>query len=76
MRVTKRNKRVKASEEIILVDSEIPVATEPVGKYDEAINCIKCAIDSLCDGMAEGDAVATESIANLSVVLLDLRGNE
>lgn len=39
--------------------------------YDEAQKHIKCAIDAL-GKQAKDDVLAKESIANLSVVLLDL----
>lgn len=42
------------------------------GKYSASVCCIKSAIDELC-AVAENDEIAKEAIANLSVVLLDLK---
>lgn len=41
--------------------------------YDEAIDYIKCAISALGKSAKASDSVARESIANLSVVLMDLK---
>lgn len=41
--------------------------------YDETLKYIKSAIDSL-GKVAKDDVIARESIANLSVVLFDLKG--
>ena len=41
--------------------------------YAEAINNIQSAIQSLSKAAQDGDALAKESIANLSVVMFDLK---
>lgn len=68
MKISKR--AIKANEEIVEV---LPVAEAPSCPYQEAIDCILCAIDSL-GSIAKEDELARESIANLSVVLFDLKG--
>lgn len=45
-----------------------------VGPYADSIDCIKSAIDCLSKDAIEGDQLAKDSIANLSVVLFDLQG--
>lgn len=42
-------------------------------QYKEAVNYIQSAIQALSADAKNGDALAKESIANLSVVLLDLK---
>ncbi len=44
-----------------------------ISPYQKAIDSICCAIDALGE-IAKNDNVARESIANLSVVLFDLKG--
>ena len=65
MNITKNGKAKVSSGTVIdeVLDS---------GKYDEAILGIQSAIDTLCTVAAE-DEKAKEAIANLSVVILDLR---
>lgn len=55
-----------------IISSE-SVQTTPADAYEEAINYIHSAISSLSN-VAGTDDIARESIANLSVVLLDLKG--
>ena len=62
------------------ISSNVDVDKKTVSKdntnannYSEALDCIKSAIDSLSK-TAKTDIVARESIANLSVVLFDLKG--
>jgi len=52
-----------------------PKSIKPVtaAKYADAKDCILSAIDILGNAAIQGDALAKESIANLSVVLLDLK---
>ena len=45
-----------------------------VCKYNDAICSIQVAIESLA-AVAQSDQIAKESIANLSVVLMDLKSN-
>lgn len=77
----KVKKNVKAAEAI-----ECPVAEEVVEvaavpaestlcKYNDAICAIQSAIEFLAADAKEGDEVAKANIANLSVVLLDLKGS-
>lgn len=62
------------------VDTEIRESDCSISKhedYENAIDCIKCAIEALshaakCDN---DDVVAKDSIANLAVVLFDLKGS-
>lgn len=68
MKISKR--AIKANEEIVEV---LPVEEVPACPYQEAIDCILCAINSL-GAIAKEDELARESIANLSVVLFDLKG--
>ena len=83
MKITKKQP-VKASDEIAVV--EVPVVEETVApevpvveeaacacKYQPAIDLISSAIESLAE-IAQGDQIAKDSIANLGVVLLDLKG--
>ena len=48
----------------------VEVAGGAACPYQAAIDCIKCAIDALAE--LPDDELAKDSIANLSVVLLDL----
>lgn len=63
---TAARKPVKASEEIVVIE-------ESACKYANAINLISAAIESLAE-IAKDDAIAKDSIANLGVVMLDLKG--
>lgn len=51
---------------------ETSTVTEVKGKYQDTIDYIKAAIDSL-GNIAQDDDLAKDAIANLSVVLLDLK---
>ena len=87
MKITKRQ-AVKANDALIVTEpvgcpgpgcpDVVAVATEPVEcapceKYANAIDLINGAIESLAQ-IANGDQVAKDSIANLGVVLFDLKG--
>lgn len=48
-------------------------ATVSKSNYAEAINNIQSAIQALSKAAQDGDTLAKESIANLSVVLFDLK---
>ena len=50
-------------------------ATEPTNthKYQEALDYINSAIQALGDAAKNGDSLAKESIANLGVIMLDLK---
>ena len=82
MKITKRQP-VKASEVVdeVIVTEEVPVA-DPVPevvtvvecKYESAIELISAAIESLAE-VAKDDQIAKDSIANLGVVMLDLKGS-
>lgn len=41
--------------------------------YSDATKSIKCAIDSLGKAAVSGDTRAKEAIANLSVIMLDMK---
>lgn len=72
----RKNKSVKASDEIVVAEVECNgLPTEgTVCKYNDAICSIQAAIEILA-AQAQDDAIAKESIANLSVVLMDLKSN-
>ena len=53
------------------IQSSMDVVTE--SKYDTSIKYIQKAIDSLAD-VAKDDQDAKDAIANLSVILFDLKG--
>lgn len=53
---------------------ETIVLVEPACKYADAIELISCAIESLAE-VAKDDQIAKDSIANLGVVMLDLKGS-
>lgn len=70
MKISKKQ-NVKAN-----TDAEIQVTAllEPeCCKYACALDHISCAIESLAE-IAKDDQIAKDSIANLGVVLLDLKG--
>lgn len=64
MKISK-NKKVCAAKETNTV-------TDVKSKYQDTIDYIKAAIDSL-GNIAQDDDLAKDAIANLSVVLLDLK---
>lgn len=75
MKIRKSN-AVKASDEVVVAEVACNgLPTEgTVCKYNDAICNIQVAIESLA-AQAKDDVVAKESIANLSVVLMDLKSN-
>lgn len=86
MKITKK-RSIKASEDInnsvteqeLVVQpecttEEIIESTVVTCKYQCAIDLISAAIESLAE-VAKGDEVAKDSIANLGVVLFDLKGD-
>lgn len=73
----KKKSNVKASEEIMIQPLATVCTEEPCEltcKYQAAIDLISSAIESLAE-IAKDDAVAKDSIANLGVVMLDLKAN-
>lgn len=75
MKITKK-KPIKASEapvgEALIIGN--PVIAETCDcKYANAIELISAAIESLAE-IARDDEIAKDSIANLGVVMLDLKG--
>lgn len=86
----KKKSAVKASEELIVAEPVVaePVVVEtlaeelPAPGEELAQSCCKyqCAIDFISDAIeclaeiAKDDEVAKDSIANLGVVMLDLKG--
>lgn len=79
MKITKKSNAVKASEIIPgIVDEPVAACPEVVAvvtecKYQSAIDLISGAIESLAQ-IANDDQIAKDSIANLGVVLFDLKG--
>ena len=80
MKISKK-KNVQAStdpigQELLQVEA-LPPAGEEVAaqacKYANAIDLISAAIESLAE-VARDDQIAKDSIANLGVVMLDLKG--
>lgn len=67
MRITKSNKVVKANMEIN--------ATSNISADEQALQHIKAAIDILGKS-GNKDSVTKDSIANLGVVMFDLKGRE
>ena len=78
MKITKK-KPVTACNDVInqalvIEEADIPVEVEiPVCKYQNAVDLISAAIESLAE-IAKEDEIAKDSIANLGVVMLDLKG--
>lgn len=52
---------------------QAPKKVNAKSNYDEAAEYIRCAISVLGKSAKESDVIARESIANLSVVLMDLK---
>lgn len=71
----KKNQAIRANVEceVVEVAPGVPTSGE-VCKYNDAICSIQVAIESLAK-IAQDDQIAKESIANLSVVLMDLKSN-
>ena len=61
-----------AAAELVPVE-EVAVIDTPNCLYQNAIDLIAAAIESLAS-VAKGDELAKDSIANLGVVLMDLKG--
>ena len=77
MKIKKKKVSVKASSD---VQFDIPLKTcvpcepaKPECKYQAALDLICAAIESLAE-VADNDDIAKDSIANLGVVMLDLKG--
>ena len=75
----KKQKAVKASNDVFdqpLVNACPDGSCVAVSdcKYQAAVDLISAAIESLAE-IAKDDAVAKDSIANLGVVMLDLKGS-
>lgn len=66
--------RVKASTVEVKAAEELQPEVKLPCKYDSAIELVKGAIDAL-GPIAKDDIVAKESIINLSVILMDLKGS-
>lgn len=67
MRITKSNKAVKASKEI--------KASTDISADEQALQHIKAAIDILGKS-GNKDSVTKDSIANLGIVMFDLKGRK
>ena len=74
MKITKK-KPVRANEEInMVVVDQVPECNVECGcKYQAALDLIAGAIEALAE-IAKDDQIAKDSIANLGVVMLDLKG--
>lgn len=77
----KKKTTVKASQDIFeqplvnaCANAPCNMIPESICKYQCAIDLISNAIESLAE-VAKDDPIAKDSIANLGVVLLDLKGN-
>lgn len=75
MKISK-NTTVKANIDCDVMPSVLSGEAAPAGvcKYNDAICSIQVAIESLAL-IAKEDRIARDSIANLSVVLMDLKSN-
>ena len=71
MKITKK-KPIKACDTPLVIQ-EVCEPIQPECKYACAIDLISAAIESLAE-IAKGDQIAKDSIANLGVVMLDLKG--
>lgn len=69
--------KVQAAESLITTPVQSPEVTTEISispeKYTDAINYVQSAINSL-SCCAEGDECAKDAIANLAVVLFELKG--
>lgn len=72
----RKNKAINAADEVMIaeVDCTGMPTDGTVCKYNDAICNIQAAIEILA-AQAQDDQIAKESIANLSVVLMDLKSN-
>lgn len=72
----RKNKPIKANDELVIAEVDCNgMPTEgTVCKYNDAICNIQAAIEILA-AQAKDDQIAKDSIANLSVVLMDLKSN-
>ena len=70
MKIQKRT--IKACEDTACVDTLVTDPAVEACPYQESIDAIMVAIERL-GAVAETDPIARESIANLSVVLFDLK---
>lgn len=76
MKIKKKKTNVQASDELMVQPLAVPCPPElceSTCKYQAAIDLISAAVESLAE-IAKDDALAKDSIANLGVVMLDLKG--
>ena len=71
MRIKKNSQPIKSSEMV----EEVSMEFQSVSPYQCAIDNIYNAIECLGEAAKAEDSLAREAIANLSVVLLDLKSN-
>lgn len=74
MKITKK-RPIKGNTDPIneaIIIQELAPPCQPC-KYDDAIQLISAAVESLAE-IAKDDELAKDSIANLGVVMLDLKG--
>jgi len=77
MKITKKIQAAKDDNSVQNIEDKEPVLGNNFdGKYASAQDAIMTAIKELTAIAKDGDAIAKDSIANLSVVLLDLQGNK
>ncbi len=75
-RVASSTKSIKSSKEVTELKAPVKACDLVVlddCKYSNAISLISAAIESLAE-IAKDDQIAKDSIANLGVVMLDLKG--
>lgn len=79
MKIKKKAKSIKANSEVIIAEEPVLEQTAETlvavcdCKYQAAVDLISAAIESLAE-IAKDDQIAKDSIANLGVVMLDLKG--
>ena len=66
------NMKIKKTQKSVEVKATT-VNTDSASHYDDTIDYIVSAIESLSELAKNGDVLARETIANLGVVLLDLK---
>ena len=78
MRISKNSQQPNAPRNKVqskrLIKKQVTKVTAATGGRDEAVDYIQSAIHSLgCN--SKDDVIAKEAIANLSVILMDLKGS-
>lgn len=74
MRIKKNSKSANVQSSKVTSQKSVS-GKKKVSKYDEGVKHIRAAID--CLGLnCKDDAVAREAIANLGVIMFDLKGSQ